>query len=122
MISDWSGVATEYAYSFEKPVLFIDLPRKVNNPGYENLGIEPSEVSVRTEIGEIIGVKDLSRISEVISRLVSQGSNQIAQIRRSRAKRVFNIDTSAEVGVTYIENIADMGGYKERAEYQQSGR
>ena len=122
MISDWSGVATEYAYSFEKPVLFIDLPRKVNNPGYENLGIEPSEVSVRTEIGEIIGVKDLSRISEIISRLVSQGSNQIAQIRCSRAKRVFNIDTSAEVGATYIENIADMSGYKERAEYQQPGR
>jgi YidC/Oxa1 family membrane protein insertase len=54
MISDWSGVVMEYAYGFEKPVLFIDLPRKINNPAYSQLGIEPMELSVRNEIGKVV--------------------------------------------------------------------
>ena len=44
----------EYAYGFEKPVLFIDLPRKINNPAYSQLGIEPMELSVRNEIGKVV--------------------------------------------------------------------
>ena len=32
MVSDWSGVAMEFAFGLERPVLFIDVPRKTNNP------------------------------------------------------------------------------------------
>ena len=28
MISDWSGVAFEYAFAFNKPVIFCDVPKK----------------------------------------------------------------------------------------------
>mgnify|MGYP003326545469 CR=1 FL=1 len=34
MISDWSGAALDYALGLNKPVLFIDVPRKVNNLDY----------------------------------------------------------------------------------------
>ena len=33
MISDWSGVALEYMLSLKKPVLYVDVPMKVNNAG-----------------------------------------------------------------------------------------
>ena len=31
MITDWSGVALDYAFGLNRSVLFIDLPRKINN-------------------------------------------------------------------------------------------
>jgi hypothetical protein len=47
MISDWSGVALEYAFCTERPVLFVDVPRKVNNPEYEQIAREPIEIGIR---------------------------------------------------------------------------
>ena len=35
MITDWSGIAYEYAYTTQKPVLFINTPMKVMNPEYQ---------------------------------------------------------------------------------------
>ena len=107
MISDWSGVAMEYAYGFEKPVLFIDLPRKVNNPAYIELNIEPVEVSVRSEIGEVLGLKKIHQISEAIANLLSIDQQPIGNIRASRNKRVFNQGISASIGAEFIEKIAD---------------
>jgi CDP-glycerol glycerophosphotransferase (TagB/SpsB family) len=54
MISDWSGAALDYAFGLNKPVLFVGVPRKVNNPEYEEIGIEPFEVRIRNEIGMIL--------------------------------------------------------------------
>ena len=53
MISDWSGAALEYAFTLNKPVIFCDVPRKVNNPNYQDIEIEPLEVRIREEIGVI---------------------------------------------------------------------
>lgn len=58
MVSDWSGVAMDYAFGLNKPVLFIDVPRKVNNLDYKEIEIEPFEVSVREKIGIIMTDKD----------------------------------------------------------------
>ena len=54
MISDWSGAALDYALGMKKPVLFVDVPRKINNPDYPKIDIEPLEVSIRSKLGGII--------------------------------------------------------------------
>ena len=59
MISDWSGAALDYAFGLNKSVLFVDVPRKVNNPEYEVLGVEPFEVEIRTCIGDLIDESNL---------------------------------------------------------------
>ena len=41
MISDWSGAALEYAFGLEKPVLFIDMPKKINNPEHDRIDCPP---------------------------------------------------------------------------------
>ena len=46
MISDWSGVAIEYAFSLEKPVLYIDVPQKIFNPNFDEIGIVPMEIEL----------------------------------------------------------------------------
>ena len=59
MISDWSGVSFEYAFTFERPVIFIDLPKKINNPKYKEIDVVPLEVSIREDIGVIVSMDDL---------------------------------------------------------------
>lgn len=54
MISDWSGAALDYAFGLKKPVMFIDVPRKINNPEYMKVALEPIEAAIRSKIGIIV--------------------------------------------------------------------
>lgn len=58
MISDWSGAALDYAFGLNKPVLFVDVPRKVNNPRYAELCIEPFESYIREKIGRLMKLEN----------------------------------------------------------------
>ena len=60
MISDWSGAALDYAFGLNKPVLFVDVPRKINNPDYKEINIEPFESKIREKIGTIIDSNNFS--------------------------------------------------------------
>ena len=64
MVSDWSGIALEYAFAFNKPVIFCDVPKKINNPYYREIDLVPIEVSIREKIGVIWDGK--SPISETL--------------------------------------------------------
>ncbi len=46
MVSGWSGAAFEYAFALNKPVVFCDVPRKINNPNYQDIESDPLEVSL----------------------------------------------------------------------------
>jgi hypothetical protein len=54
LISDWSAMAIEYALGLGKPVLFVDVPPRVRNPNYAELGIEPMEMRIRRELGTVL--------------------------------------------------------------------
>jgi hypothetical protein len=63
MITDWSGVSLDYAFGMQKPVIFIDVPRKINNHDYEEIDIEPFESSIRDKIGTICAMQDASNLN-----------------------------------------------------------
>lgn len=94
MISDWSGAALDYAFGLNKPVLFIDVPRKVNNENYHEIGIEPFEVSIRNEIGNVLHPNDIPRL---VSRVNFLLQNRKA-IDEQFGMNVFNVGKSAIVG------------------------
>ncbi len=112
MISDWSGAALEYAFGLERPVLYVDVPRKVNNPDYEKLGIEPFEASVREQIGRVVAPDQLDRIPELVGELVAGRAAFVDGIRVARDRNVFNVGTSGKVGAAVIAEKADryLGG------------
>ena len=95
MISDWSGVALEYAYGLGKPVVFIDTPKKINNLAYKEINIEPFEISVREKIGKIISVGDISYISEVIKSVKKQ----------KLESAIFNVGMSAKFGGIILKEL-----------------
>jgi len=84
MISDWSGAALEFAFGLERPVLFVDLPKKANNPDYQKIGLVPVEMWLRSQIGEVISPDRLSDIPAAVKRLCENPGKWREAIREVR--------------------------------------
>ncbi|MEW6284234.1 MAG: CDP-glycerol glycerophosphotransferase family protein, partial [Candidatus Eremiobacterota bacterium] len=108
MVTDWSGAALEFAFAFERPVLFVDVPRKVRNPEYERLGLEPVEVSLRTRLGAILSLDRLPEIGRSLQDLWLNRDAIRVSIREAARETVYNPGTSGAAGARYIESL--LGG------------
>ena len=107
LISDWSGISFEYAFVFEKPIIFIDVPKKILNTEFDRISSEPIEIAIREKIGKIVSPDNLSEIPDLIKK-IDMDSNLINdEIKEIRSKTVFNINKSASVGAEYIKKILD---------------
>ena len=104
MISDWSGISLEYAFTFERPIVFIDAPKKILNPDSGNISMEPIEISIREKIGHVVSTNNLEKIPEIIKNL-DNDNLMSEQIRKIRSEIVYNIGNSAKIGAEIIEKI-----------------
>ncbi|PKN94484.1 MAG: hypothetical protein CVU44_05200 [Chloroflexi bacterium HGW-Chloroflexi-6] len=120
MICDWSGVALEYAFGTERPVLFIDLPPKVYNPEYQKLDIIPLEVKLRDQIGRVIRPEDVSNAGKIILDFLVRRDEYIEKIVAARNDNVFNFGQSSKIGVEIIENIKKTGIQGRKKQFQES--
>lgn len=106
LISDYSGIALEYAFGTERPVLFLDVPPKVKNQAFKALDIEPLELFVRDKIGVVISPENLKSIPEVISSLMADRAVFRRRIVELRRQNVYAFGHSAEIGAQYIVDLA----------------
>ena len=106
MISDWSGAALEYAFGLERPVLFVDVLKKVRNPEYEKIDCDPLEVTIRDRIGEVVAPEDLDRIGDSIDRLCADPAAFRERLREAREGSVYNVARSGAVGAEAIARLA----------------
>jgi hypothetical protein len=102
MVSDWSGAALEYAFGFERPVLFVDVARKVNNPGYEEYGIEPFEVGIRERIGAVVGADDLAAVPAAVRALVADAPAWPERLAAIREESIANVGRSGAVAAEVV--------------------
>jgi YidC/Oxa1 family membrane protein insertase len=107
LISDWSAIAIEYALGLEKPVLFIDVPRRIRNPRYQELGLEPIEVWIRTEVGSVLDPARLEQAPVLIEELLGAAGRFRDRASALRERCVFNVGRSAEVAAEEIARLAD---------------
>ena len=107
LISDWSAMAIEYALGLEKPVIFIDLPRRVRNPDWEVLEIEPQEAAFRELAGDIVSPQALDEIPQKIDRLLQDQDSFRLRMQKLRSQMVFNIGDSIQLGAAEIARLAD---------------
>ncbi len=107
MISDWSGAAFEYAFGQNKPVLFIDVPRKINNSEYIKIKTLPLEVKLRSEVGAIISLEELGNISDKINDLLLNYDKERQIIMRNKV--LFNIMNADKVSAQKLQEI--INGY-----------
>jgi YidC/Oxa1 family membrane protein insertase len=107
LITDWSAIAPEYSMGLEKPVLFIDVPRRTRNPDWQAWGMEPLESSIRRQAGDIVAPDQLQRAPEKIWELLSRHTEFTTRIRELRQHQVFNLGRSIEAGAAELVRIAD---------------
>ena len=102
MISDWSGVAIEYAFAFEKPILYVDTPQKINNPECDQINLVPLEEKIRSQIGEVVSLSELSLIPSKINQFLQSQNKFKEKIQKIKEETVFNVGNSGEQGAKYL--------------------
>lgn len=102
VITDWSGIAYEYAYTTKKPVLFINTPMKIMNSNYEIINDNPINVWSRNIIGKSIELSELDKIDKVVDELLKDRKKYSKKINDLIENSIYNLGTSSEVGANYI--------------------
>lgn len=118
LITDWSGITYEYAFTTLRPVLFIDTPMKVMNPEYEKINTPPINIWMREVIGAVVKPDELEKLPEAVERLLSGRDEYRERIDSFVHEYVYNLGNSGEVGAKYIINEIQKK-IKERKNSQQ---
>ncbi len=102
LISDWSGIAFEYAFSTRKPVLFIDTPMKVSNPNYGEIVAEPLNLRLRGEIGARLPMERAEEAGAEVEQLLKHAGAYERKISELCDEYLYNMGHSGEAGGQYI--------------------
>jgi YidC/Oxa1 family membrane protein insertase len=100
MISDLSGAAIEYTFAFEKPILYVVTPEKIVQEN--EICLVPLEEKIRSEIGEIVYLSQLSLIPSKINQFLLSQNKYKEKIQKIREETVFNIGNSSEQGAKHL--------------------
>ena len=104
MISDYSGIAFEYSFHRERPVLFIDVKRKVVNPNWEKIMTAPIEISLREKIGILVS-PEVDKVSHGVEKLLSNTKKYNEEIVRAKEKYLFNLGKCDIAAADQIEKL-----------------
>lgn len=102
LITDWSDISMEFAFTTYKPVLFIDTPMKVMNPDYKDLTIVPMNIIIRDKLGKVLGLNELDKITETIDNMLLHVSDYKEQIECFAEENIYNQGHASEIGAKYI--------------------
>jgi len=105
LITGWSGIALEYAFGTERPVLFLDVPRKIQNEKFEELQIEPFETAMRSEIGLVASIDEIDIIEKSIEYLFEKRNEYASRIRTIRPQAVYAFGRSSKVSAQSIVDL-----------------
>lgn len=102
VITDWSNIGYEFSFTTYKPTLYINTPMKVMNPDYEQLGIVPFDLQVRSQIGAELELNQLDWIAEVTEDLFKRTPEYREEIERIKRASFYRIGDSACAAGEYI--------------------
>ena len=105
LITDWSGIGYEYAFGCERPVIYVDVPKKAHNKEYEKIQLVPFETSIRDKIGEVVSPQNIKIIPERIEFLYGHINDFQNKIQKIRNDAIFNIGESGKVTANEIIRI-----------------
>ena len=104
VITDWSAIAYEFAFSTLKPPLLINTPTKIMNKNYKKIPLEPINFSLRKKVGIELNLDQVDSVADAVSEIFSKQNEFHDRILQVRAETVFNIGHSGEAGGKYIIN------------------
>ena len=102
LITDWSGIATEFSFATGRPAVFVNTKMKCPNPNYTRIPLTPVEISLRSIIGVALDKDELKTLPDVLRRLSDEKDAYRAVIRETEAKLIYNRGCAAKFGADYI--------------------
>lgn len=98
LISDWSGIAFEYACALERPVIFVDTkPKSFSDEGLE---MKCFEEYAREKVGLVVAPNDIGEIVQTVNELRNNMSSYQKMIKKNKSSLLFNCPESSG----YIHN------------------
>ena len=102
VITDWSAIAYEFAFSTLQPPLLINTPTKIMNKNYKKIPLEPINFSLRKKVGIELDLDQVDRVADAVSEIFVKRAEFHDRILQVRSETVFNIGHSGEAGGKYI--------------------
>ena len=102
LITDWSDIGWEYAFTTLRPVLHINTPMKVMNPEWQKIDYPPLNISLRDQVGKSLNMEQLDKAAETVEYLLANTDIYREKINELAHMYVYNLDTSAEAGAVYL--------------------
>lgn len=101
LVTDRSGIAFEYAFVKQRPVIFIDTPHKIQNKNMQSFKSEPVENKFRDDLGIRIHPKDLNQLLQMIDETEFKKDNYAKRINSVKPMVVFDASFNQD-GIDYI--------------------
>ncbi|MBQ3343875.1 MAG: YidC/Oxa1 family membrane protein insertase [Kiritimatiellae bacterium] len=114
LVTDWSGIAYEFAYKTRRPTLFVNTPMKVINPEWKKIDLVPTDISFRDEVGVSVDPEQLKPAADgspapaaaVVADMLARPDAFAAKIDRLFAEQFFNPGhAGTEVGKYILEAL-----------------
>ena len=102
LITDWSDISWEYAFTTLRPVLYINTPMKVMNPEWQKIEYPPLNISLRDQLGKSLDMDQLDKVAETAQYLLDNTQMYQEKINELAHEYVYNLDGSAAVGARYM--------------------
>lgn len=102
LITDWSGIALEFAFTTKRPVLFIDTPMKVLNPDYDKISTKPLDITIRNVVGKSLDPKEIAKANDIIKEFLENKTAYADKINAALHEHVFNVGQSKKIYGRYV--------------------
>lgn len=103
LVTDWSSIAFEYAFSTLKPVLFINTPMKIVNPDYQELATVPIDIELRDKVGISVEPEKIpEEIVPAVNKLLADEQFSRDAMRKLKEEYIYHNGVSGKVGAKYI--------------------
>ncbi len=102
LITDWSGIAYEYAFKTKRPVVFIDTPMKVINQEWKKIDLVPTDISFRDEVGVSVALSDITTVGRIVKEMLTNPARFEKKIGDLLKSQFFNPGHAGEVAGKYI--------------------
>lgn len=113
LVTDWSSIAYEYAFSTLKPVLFINTPMKIVNPDYKELDTVPIDIELRNKVGISLEETELDQIRLTVDKLLNDNRFSKEAMEQMRDNYIYNVGSSGKVGAKYIiQRLVEISEHK----------
>lgn len=102
LITDWSNISFEFAFTTKRPVLFIDTPMKIMNADYDKIPTKPIDITLRNVLGRSLRTDELSRVNPVIEEFLAGKDEYREQITAALNEHMFNVGKSKIIYGRYV--------------------